>query len=491
MLTNVKKRLLKKNPEFSLIVCLAALSLTPIAPGTAFTRENPVNLSFSSAWRMVTTENNKLKAAREKITQETHAAESYKDLYLPEITLSSNYLHLDKDVQLTPNDILAHLEEGSLATKLIGTLAHSYKIPVSLLNSALTSTLSEQNTFMSSLTATWPIYTGGRITAANDIARSKIKEADFDLQLQSLERFEQLIRFYFGAVLAKRVLNTRLEVEKGLQQHREHARLMEKQGQIAKVETMQAEAAYDKSVVERKKAERDHEIAIAALTRIIQSSAPVHPADPLFIAEELPEQQSFIRQSLANHPGLAILQQKQTQAQKAAAIEKGKYYPSVAVMGNYSLYEEDDLTHKLLPDWFAGIGVQIPILSRSGRYGKMQAAKSAEKRIVHMQAQTRSDLSLLIEKTYRQAEQALEEFKGLRSSIQLAKETVELRNKAFKQGLGTSLDVVDAELFLASVKTQRAVAVYNYVLALGRLCVAENSPEDFFTYQNNNGIENN
>jgi len=61
--------------------------------------------------------------------------------------------------------------------------------------------------------------------------------------------------------------------------------------------------------------------------------------------------------------------------------------------------------------------------------------------------------------------------------------------KAFNQGLSTSLDVVDAELFLAEVRAQRSVAVYNYVVAIAKLLAVSGGLEDFLLYQNTQGTE--
>ena len=203
----------------------------------------------------------------------------------------------------------------------------------------------------------------------------------------------------------------------------------------------------------------------------------------------MPPLAPFLDKTLACYPGLGVLDSKKKQTAGLIAVEKGKYLPTVAVFGNYSLYEEDDLASKLVPDWVVGVGISIPLLERSGRSGKLEAAKSMVKRINHLRLQAQSDLSVLVEKSYRQAEQALEEYKGLGSSLKLAEETVDLRAKAFSQGLSTSLDVVDAELFLADIKTQRAVAAYNYVITLAKLYSISSQPESFSSYQHRHGTE--
>jgi outer membrane protein TolC len=447
------------------------------------------DLSFADAWILVSAENDALKAARAEVESAGHSKDAARDLYLPEVTLSASYIYLDDDIELTPSEILNSLAAGEQLAPLVSGLASSYGMSAAQLESGLTSTIQDRETVISSINAKWPLYAGGRIDAAQDIAKGKYKEATHNLQLQSLTQFETLTRYYFGAVLANKVFETRKEVEAGLQLHLEHAILLEEQGQIARVERLQSEASHDKAVVERKKAGRDLEIARLALTRLLKQENSVIPADALFASEVLPGMEMMLKRILQAYPGLQILDSKKDQVTGLLAVEKGKYYPTVGLFGNYSLYEEESLATELAPDWVVGVGVSFPLLERDGRSGKVKAAQATMKKIESLKKQAKSDLTVLLEKTYRQAEQALEEYKGLGSSEELAKETVNLRRKAFSQGLSTSLDVVDAELFLASVKSQRALALYNHVVALARLAAVSGDLPSFFQYQTSPLIE--
>ncbi len=450
--------------------------------------ESPA-VSLAQAWRKVVAENDTLAAARENVEQAKHKQGAVKDLYLPEIGISANYAYLDDKVTLSPADILESMPAGSQLEPIIANLAQGYGLSVSELNSGLTSTIAERENLASSIRALWPVYTGGRITAAQDIARGQLGEAGHQLEMKIEEQFENLARYYFGVVLSQKVLDTKVEMEAGLKKHRDHAVLLEKQGQIARVERMQAEASYDRAIVDRRKAGHELEIARLALTRLLKSPQTVIPSDTLFINDTLPPLASFLDKTLANYPGLGVLESKKEQTAGLIAMEKGKYLPTVAVFGNHSLYEEDYLANKLVPDWVVGVSINIPLLERSGRSGNLKAAKSMVKQINALQLQVRSDLSVLVEKSYRQTEQALEEYQGLESSLALAEQTVDLRAKAFDQGLSTSLDVVDAELFLAGIKTQRAVAVYNYVVTLATLHAVSGEPDNFLLYQNTQGTE--
>lgn len=137
----------------------------------------------------------------------------------------------------------------------------------------------------------------------------------------------------------------------------------------------------------------------------------------------------------------------------------------------------------MTPDWVIGIGGKIDLYSRSGRSDKLAAAESTITQVDFLKAQATRDLETLVEKTWREGFTALEEYAGLESSVALADENIRMREIAFTQGLSTSLEVVDAELFHAQVKAQRLSAAYTYVLSLARLLALSNQINEFSAYQ--------
>ncbi|PSW57327.1 TolC family protein [Photobacterium leiognathi] len=442
-------------------------------------------IAFSDAWHTVVTKNDGLAAKRANVEQAEHMQDAASDLYLPTVTIGANYTRLDQDVKLSPSDLFGSMPASdSEIGKVINNIVKD-----SALNSAFTSTITNRDVLTSSVRAIWPIFTGGRISAAQDIAQGKTQEAKYMLAMMQQAKFEDLSRFYFGVVLAEKVVETRKEVEAGLKRHYEHALKLQQQGQIAKVERLQAESAYDKAKVDTQKSVRDLEIAQVALTKLLQQSSTTVPTTKLFINSSLPPMSSFINKTLASYPGLHILDAKRKQADGLIDVEKGKYYPEVYLYGDYNLYESDSLAAKMAPDWAVGIGVSVPLIDSSGRSGKVKAAHSMVTQVNHLRAQAEQDLSVLVEKTYREANQALEEYNGLKSSLALAKENIRLREKAFSQGLSTSLDVVDAELYLSAVKTQRLAAAYQYVMCLTRLLAISGEMNTFNNYQQYQGIE--
>jgi outer membrane protein TolC len=443
------------------------------------------DFDFNSAWQQLIQKSNSLRAEQAGIDQATHKQEAARDLYLPQINLSAGYLYLDDKIQLSPDDILDSMPAGSMLEEQFGALGQAMGLSTEAIQQGFTSTISDREIKSSSLSLLWPVYTGGRITAAQDIARASVAEAKKRRDLKVYSQFQELCRRYFGVVMLRQLLDTRIEVENSLKIHLQHAQLMVENGQIAQVEKLQAEASHDKAKVDRKKAASSLRIARAALTRQLQEESLVEPISPLFINRKLPELDTFIGKTLENYPALAILEARKQMAENLSNLEEGKYYPEIALLGNYNLYEEDSLAGEMMPDWFIGLAVKVPILDRSGRGGRRRAAKSLISKVNAMQEQAREDLSILVEKTYRLTKQAITEYDGLASSLKLAEKTLELREKAFDQGLATSLDVVDARLYVAGVKNRRSHAAYTYVTRLAELLAISGELDLFSAYQQN------
>lgn len=424
-------------------------------------------ITFDDAWNLLLENNYSLKAQRANVESYEYQQSATDNLNLPQVSIGANYTRLDTDVTVSGQQLLD------------STGAHITLPP--LFN--VTSTITERDIFSSSIRAIWPIFTGGRINAAQAAAEGKTDEAKSQLAMEQQARFEDLSKYYFSVVLAKEVLATRQAVEKGLTKHRDFAIKMEEQGQIARVERLQAEASLDKAKVETRKAASDLSIAQAALGKILAQNDAVEPSETLFINNNLPPLSAFVDQTLLTYPGLDLLDAKHKQASSLIKAEKGKYYPEVYLYGDYSLYEDDSLASQMKPDWLVGVGVNIPLIESTGRSEKVKAAQSMVTQVNALKSQAKQDLSLLVQKTYLEAQQAIDEVQGLESSIALADENLRLREKAFTQGLSSSLDVVDAQLYIASVETQQSAARFRYLISLTKLLALSSEMNSFAQYQ--------
>ena len=461
-------------------------SLWPCLLGAVLGSAQAQTISFGEAWTRVIQQDEGLAAEQAGVDRAKQLREAAKAMYLPKVDLGASYTHLDQPMELDLmdlNPIANHPEMVKALQHILGGLPIPHFTPDDFVTP-----LTKQNVVTSSVKMLWLLFAGGRIDAAQDIRQAQVSEAQQLLVLKQQATFESLSQTYFGVVLAAQVVQTKQEIEEGLAHHLDHAKKLEAQGQIARVERLSAQSAYDRARIDTQKSRRGLEIAELALGHMLKLSR-AEPDSGLFVNQELPRLEGLVSQTLEVHPGLKLLSAKKEQAKGMIRMEKGKYAPEVFLFGNYNLYEDDSLAAKTAPDWLVGVGVSMPLVSRDGRSETVQAAKSAELQVNLLQAKTRQDLELLVEKTWREAAQGLEEYQSLSSTQALAEENVLLRDKAFGQGLSTSLDVVDAQNQLAGVKTQRAAAAYQYVVSLARLLALSGQMNSFNQYQHGQVIE--
>ncbi|WP_245335212.1 TolC family protein [Shewanella sp. WXL01] len=463
---------------------LQAQSLTPSTANHISAEavdSQSASLSFTQAWQQLQQVSDKLKADQQQVNRAKAQAEASKSLSYPSLDISGSYTHLEKPIELDLRDLnpIASLDPGALPPA-IGNIIGA--IPGSLFVTPFT----EQDIFRASLQAMWPIYTGGKITAAQGIKAAQVSEQQQQFVLTQRDLFMQLVDRYFAVAVTQAALQTQSEFVTSLEEHAEHAKQLELQGQIARVELLNAQVALDDARVKMRHAQRQNEMANIALSRMLQLSS-VAPSSQLFVLPNQPSLSQVSSLTQASHPALKLLQAKEQQANQLVDLEKGSYHPTVFLYGNYTLYEDDSLFSKVEPDWLVGVGVKVPLLSRDGHSGKVQAAKSAQLQARHMKAQTQQDLSLLVDQTYRQLLQADEEINALNTTKALAKENLRLRELAFNQGLSTSVERVDAESKLHGVQTQQLAAQYRYIQAYAKLMVLSGQLDEFIArveYQN-------
>ncbi|PKH58847.1 TolC family protein [Shewanella sp. Choline-02u-19] len=441
-------------------------------------------IAFNQAWDQLLKVSDKLQAGTQEVNRAEAERDAGEDMNLPSINLTGSYTRLEKPIELDLRDLnpLASLDPAALPPAIGGALAG---IPGSLFVTPFT----EQDIFRSSLQAMWPIYTGGKITAAQGIHEAHVAEKEEQLKLTTRDLFVTLVDRYYAVAVTETLAQTKKQLVDSLTLHASHAQKLEQQGQIAKVERLNAQVALENAKVSYGSAKRQSEMAMIALSRMLHERE-VDATSSLFMLNNSPSLPQLSQLTMNQHPALKLLEAKEAQAQGLINVEKGSYYPTVFLYGNYTLYEDDSLFSKMEPDWMLGVGVNIPLLSRDGRSGKVEAAKSALLQARYTKAQTQQDLNLLLEQSYRQLLQAQEEVVSLNSSLSLAEENKRLRDIAFRQGLSTSIEKVDAELKLTAVETQQLGAQYRYIQSYARLMAISGQLDEFIGRSLQQGEQN-
>lgn len=437
------------------------------------------NLSFENAWQLVLNNNHALKAGNIAVQKAEKLNDANTMLYLPKIDLSASYMYLGDPVSLDSKELVKDLAQ-EISNPALQGIANNLADRLTPLN------LSNQNVVMASVKILYPLYAGGAIKAVNELGKLALKDSKEALRLKTLSTFEKLAGIYYGVVLNQEMLKTLQEVENGHKLHLENAKKLQQAGQIAKIEVLTAQVAYNRAKNDTLKAKDSLEVAQLALQTILSDDKlDYQPTSKLSIKpnSKAPSLKILLDKTLSSYPMLNQVKIKENQAQEALKLARSSFIPHFALFGSYTYHRHDSILGSSMPSWYVGVGMTMPLLDNTGSYQKFQASKIAQLEVSQIKAQAIKDISLLVEKTYKEALQAKEFYFVLNSSIALAEENLKLQEQAFKQGMGTSTKVVDARNLLSKAKIEQQSIAYKYILSIAKLMALSDQIQTFSQYQ--------
>ncbi len=96
------------------------------------------NFSLAEAWQRLATISDKLAAEEAGVARAQLHMKAAKSMYMPEVTLNTQYVRLDDDMDLTPQMLFDNMEGGASISQIFGTMAGSMGIPMEVLNNGAT-----------------------------------------------------------------------------------------------------------------------------------------------------------------------------------------------------------------------------------------------------------------------------------------------------------------------------------------------------------------
>ncbi len=436
-------------------------------------RNTAEEVTFEQAYALLLETSDAIKAQDLSVDRAKKLALGAKLSFLPEINASVFYTHLDRKIQ----------EQLPMDTSSIPpALSQQFAPLLSALNQPIV--LLDQNIIIGALTMIYPLYTGGARIQGSKIAAIAHKDAKEALRLKKLSSFEELANVYYGAVLAENLAQVLAQSSQATKQHYANALALEKSGQIARVEVLAAQVAHDKSLNALSQAQNAATIASLTLNSTL-SSQNLAPIDTLKLVEKpLPPESIFIQKTLASYPVLTSLDLKVQSAKEAKTLALAPFLPQIVGFGAvYANNANHALIMRAIPTWHIGVAANLSLITPKARIQHYQAAKLTQLEMQSLANQARKDITLLVKNTYKQALYAQEEYKSRISSINLAKENLKLQENAFKQGLATSMQVIDAQNALQNALIEQQTSAYKAIIALARLFALSDDIEGFYPYR--------
>ncbi len=474
--------------------------------------ESPAELkriSFEEALQLTLQNNYLIKQSGHQLQQMEQEVKAAKGLRFPKVSLNAGYNLMEDRIHfdLTPvRDALLPLYQslGSygvftgvpnpdpatngimpILPDNISTQAVRKKMldgATAVKNATWDLTIQEKQFAMLDAGFLWPLFTGGKINAANKAAQIKYETVALENLQKSYELTNELIERYFGMVLAEQSLLVREEVKKTMLLHFQDADKLQKQGQIANVELLNAKLYLADSEREWQKSVRQRSILNEALLNTLAEkvSFDIHPVTNLFYLDSIENVSYYYTLALQKSPLLAQVNKKKELANEGYKAEKSGQYPTIALTGMYDIANKD--LSPYLPGYMVGLGMKWNLFEGSSQNKKIKALSYQKLQVEDYYEKTSSDIRTAINKYYQELSMYREQLQMLDAASDLAREYFRVRNKAFAEGMATSAQVADASLMVAKSKIDRLQAMYGYDVSLSKLLYYSGITDQFTQY---------
>lgn len=463
-----------------------------------------LKLKLQDAVSIALQNNPTIKEYEERYNQKSNDVLSSYGNFLPSLNFGFSYTHLNDNmiIDLNPiRDVIINLQAANqveltnLGNIVSGKLPLTDAQKLAVKNQAINSlnsvippfeeTFKKQDYKTGTLTVVQPLFLGGKLLAAKSAASNEKSAANYELQKVKNEIQFKTIDAYLKVILLQNLVNTRINVLEGMKQHKSKAQKLFDEGLIASHHLLRAEVAVDEAERNLEKDKNTLSLAVEYFKSIsgIDKNIEIEFCDSLSFQDHKINLDSLKQVAKENQPILKIVESKKELAHDNFAVARSSFLPTVAGFGKYEIYPQ--YLSSLEPRWAVGLQLNFNLFNGFKDYLKLQNAKLIENEVEFLQKDLSDQIDLWLTNSYLEVNNNKTQYDKLNSSVALAKENLRQNEKRFETGMGTSLEVIDAQLSLEKVELNKLTTLYQYYSSIANLYLATGNPSEIFNVWKN------
>lgn len=417
----------KKIAQFLISLGIAILFNFPLFAAS----ENEQMITLEDAYRSAIVRSESIAISREDLIQSEDEVRRIRSFLYPNITASFDYLRRPDEIK----------------------------------SSGFTVRSKSSSDF--NLTLEQPLYRGGRAMARFRSAKLGRKGGWLQVQQTKEDLFFAIATAYYDTLKA----NNNVEIElKEVERLTEHRRSAEKQLEVGEVtKTVLFRAAAELSDAQAKLIRARNEALeakdqLALLARIEGSFTLKDPA-PVSISDR-----SEVEWISMAHENRIELKQDVIGIEKAkeeVKFSRGGFLPSLSLELQYRWADQDPESSFLVKnDRLALLTLEVPIFE-----GMLHASELAQARSRHRQSRLnkkrrQDEIATQVRRTRLTLLALTSELKHLKDRVRFAKEAFSLAERQFEVGLGTNIEVLDANATLLDAERQHINTIFDREVAI-------------------------
>jgi TolC family type I secretion outer membrane protein len=313
------------------------------------------------------------------------------------------------------------------------------------------------------------IYDFGRTSGAVAAAGSNRDAVDKAL---TLARQDLSLRvksaFYLLLAAEKQVAATRETVQAREDVHRQALEFFN-QGIRAKVDVARAEANLFAARTSLIRVQNNRDIARLELANAmgIASLGDFSPVEPVPVAATLPERGRAYRDAVANRAELQQLSALESAATANLKTAKGSYLPILSGTASVGYADRDFPPTGNV--WAVGLNLTVPLFSGFSSVEQVREANANINAVSARQGNVRLQIGKEVESAWLGVNEASARISSTEKEVAAARENRELAQGRYHEGVGSIIEVTDAQSLALDAQTAHIQAQYDYYTALARL----------------------
>ena len=178
-------------------------------------------------------------------------------------------------------------------------------------------------------------------------------------------------------------------------------------------------------------------------------------------------------EALSKRPEIKGKGEEEMQAEYAYRLAKKDYFPSLSLKGDYDYYLNRELSgYSDTSDWTVYLAVEIPIFDAGIRRSRLKQAKLDQEKLQFSKEELIRDITGEVSTAFFNL-QNLEKLMGVQGEeVTAAAESLRLATGRYKEGVGSILEVIDAQMDLVSAETEKVNTFFDYQLAKANLILS-------------------
>ena len=183
--------------------------------------------------------------------------------------------------------------------------------------------------------------------------------------------------------------------------------------------------------------------------------------------------------AFASRPELRDFEsQRKAQDQKIAAARRG-HLPDVLFDANYGRRNTSrgGNTFPLQETWTVQLSLNFPIFTGFSTAYKVEEALRNYHTVRAQEQEKKQQVALEVEQSYLKLTEAEERIKATEAAVRAAKENLDLANGRYQVGVGSIIEITEAQTLHTDAQTNHIRSLYDYKIAEAQLIKATGGPQ--------------